>query len=240
MSHVDQPGPVPPFFHDPLISSLTASPLRKMNIFFFITLIPLIVCGVSPSLSLTTCPHQGEKKPRFLLLGFVIEGKAFWSHWCALRENFMVNSKRVGRPRPEMRLHQIRPFAQSKMVVIFKLHLPRRKVKKKKKKTPCQLLESYCCKRGKGHSLNEERALRRGHSSSQRWSREASSINEFFCPGLQEPCFWVADSWERWVLTGRAVSIPEKHFKLCYKLAARERAPTLLSMWFLSLFKALN
>lgn len=132
MSHLDHPGPVPPFFHDPTHLLLHSQPREKNEYFFLITLIPLIVCGVSPSLSLTTCPHQGEKNPRFLLLGFVIEGKAFWSHWCALRDNFVVNSKRVGRPRPEMRLHQIRPSAQSKMGVIFRLHLPRRKVKKKK------------------------------------------------------------------------------------------------------------
>lgn len=62
-----------------------------------------------------------------------------------------------------------------------------------------------------------------------------------FMPRLEGALRPAADSWKRWVLTGRAVIIPEKHSKLCYKLAPPERGPlvlksfqsTQLNMWLL-------
>lgn len=64
-----------------------------------------------------------------------------------------VSSKRVGRPSPEMRLHQIVSFAQSKMDAVFRFYLPWRKAK-----SPLShLLESFCCwKLGKSPSCDEE------------------------------------------------------------------------------------
>lgn len=64
-------------------------------------------------------------------------------------------------------------------------------------------------------------------SSGPHWSNEASSVSEVLCPGLQEPCVWATASQEMWTLTGKAVTIPEKYFKLCYKLTLPERGPLL-------------
>lgn len=60
---------VPPFSHYPTPLLPLHQP-RDKSVFSFITLIPLILCSVSPSLCLTTCPHRSREKPQVPLFGF--------------------------------------------------------------------------------------------------------------------------------------------------------------------------
>lgn len=63
-------------------------------------------------------------------------------------EKVIANRKWIDWPSPEMRLHQIVPFAKSKLGVVFRLYLVRRKAK---------LWDSFCCyKLEKGPSCDEE------------------------------------------------------------------------------------
>lgn len=77
-----------------------------------------------------------------------------------------------------MKLHQIRSVTQSKMGVIFRLHLAKRKIKK----TLNQLLESCCCTFARGPSLDEELCAEGPH-----WSHEAFSISAFYAQACRSP-----------------------------------------------------
>lgn len=182
-----------------------------------------MLCGVSPSLSLTTCPHPSRE-----IVGssfWVLSLKAFWCHRCAFEEKSIMNTKRVDRPSLEMKRHQIIPFAQSKMGVIFRLHLPRRKAK--------PWATFCCCKFEKGPSCDEERKPTLvPWGFLHKWA---------FIPRLTG-ALCLGRWFLRMVATNReGCNHPWKTFQTVLQAnPARERAPTWLSTWFLSLFKALN
>lgn len=79
--------PCAPLLPGPLFTTaLPTSPVKKVSLFKNFLLHWDHWCSVSirntPLPSLTTCPHQNEKNPRFLLLGLAL--KAFWSYHIAL------------------------------------------------------------------------------------------------------------------------------------------------------------
>ena len=60
-----------------------------------------------------------------------------WGTITGQRGRYLGSEQQMGRlPSPEMRLRQIVPFAKSKMGVVFRLHLVRRKAKP---------WASFCC-----------------------------------------------------------------------------------------------